>query len=87
MSKKLISVSSLKAAIEAGREFAVSASKVGVIKGYFLNINEGEVEYVLSTWRSSDPKVFKTADNLLKEAESFGFKSVVFELGDNPESA
>lgn len=81
MSKKLISVSSLKAAIEAGREFEGSATKVNVIKGFFLNLKEGDTEYVLSTWRSSDPKVFKTADTLIKEAEGFGFDLVMFELG------
>lgn len=37
----MISVSSLKEALEAGREFKISATEVNGIKGYFLNLNEG----------------------------------------------
>lgn len=84
MSRKLISVSSLKTLLEDGQEFEASAIKIRVIKGYFLILREkeGVNSYTLSTWRSSSPKVFKTADALIKEAEGFGFNSVIFELGD-----
>ena len=87
MSKILISVSSLNTAIASGREFVATASKVPTVKGYTLELKEGRLQYVLSTWRSLDARIFKTADSLIKEAEGFGFDSIMFDLANTDNGA
>lgn len=47
--------------------------------GYVLNIIDGELTFVVASYRSN-MKIYKRADALLNDAKDMGFESVTFEL-------
>jgi hypothetical protein len=50
------------------------------IKSRMLDRNEWTKEFILSTYLSSKPRLFKRSDALLNEARDLGLKSVKFEF-------
>lgn len=47
--------------------------------GYVLNIIDGELTFIVASYRSN-MKLYKRADALLNDAQDMGLKSVTFEL-------
>lgn len=81
----MINVATVKERIDDGEIFAATAVPFDSVPGHFLNLKVGSEEYVLSTWRSDVPRLFKRADALLKEAKSLGLTQVLFALESDSE--
>lgn len=82
MDKLLINTADLKARIEANEPITAVARPINseVTTGHLLHLSGEEKEWVLSTWRSDNPRLFKRSDALLTEAAKLGLRSVTFEL-------
>jgi hypothetical protein len=57
-----------------------TAKQIEMGNGYLLHIEIDNKTLVLSTWRSTTPRLFKRADALLTEAKNIGLSSVKFPL-------
>lgn len=49
-------------------------------QGYLLAVTDGDQEWVVSTYLSDSPKLYKKADALLKEAKKMGVTEVTFKF-------
>lgn len=82
MDNLLINTADLKIKIEENEQLSAVARPVnsGFTTGYLLHISSESEAWVLSTWRSDKPRLFKRSDALLTEAHKLGLKAVNFEL-------
>jgi hypothetical protein len=51
-----------------------------LLQGYLLHVSDSDSQWVVSTYLSDKPKLYKKADALLKEAKKIGLAQVCFEL-------
>ena len=82
MDKLLINTADLKAKIQAETPIEAVARPVDsdFVKGHLLYLSGEGKEWVLSTYLSDKPRLFKRADALLKEAANLGLSAVRFEI-------
>ncbi len=82
MNKYLISTADLKLRINKKEQVIAKAKPVSsdLVAGYLLHLTISSKDYVLSTWRSDKPRLFKRSDALLSEVAKFGIKEVIFEI-------
>lgn len=80
-SVELINTSSLTELANTTTLSAVAKPFDGtLLQGHFLHVTDGIQEWVVSTYLSDKPKLYKKADALLKEAKKMGLLKVTFEL-------
>ncbi|MEZ8028542.1 hypothetical protein [Enterovibrio norvegicus] len=78
---KLINTSTLTARLsEQGAECVIATAKATEAGGYLLYVTIDNDTFVLSTWRSTTPRLFKRADALLTEATNLGLTAITFAL-------
>ena len=80
MIKNFINVADLRKLIESTNNFDVSATTIEGVEGYILNVKTADSCFVVSTYLSDKPRLFKRADALIKEAKSLNIKSITFEI-------
>ncbi len=51
-----------------------------LLQGHLLHVSDGQTQWVVSTYLSDKPKLYKRSDALLKEAKKLGLSQVTFEL-------
>ncbi|EGR0524975.1 TPA: hypothetical protein I6W77_003246 [Vibrio cholerae] len=73
-----LSVSAVKELLKSPNNI-LRASAKPYSGGYVLNIIDGEITFIVASYRSN-MKVYKRADALLNDAKDMGFESVTFEL-------
>ncbi len=80
-SVELINTSSLTE-LASNKELTAVAKPVEgfMLQGHSLHVSDGDQEWVVSTYLSDKPKLYKKADALLKEAKKMGLLKVTFEL-------
>ncbi len=80
-SVELINTSSLTE-MASNKELTAVAKPVKgfMLQGHSLHILDGDKEWIVSTYLSDKPKLYKKADALLKEAKKMGLHKVTFEL-------
>lgn len=80
-SVELINTSSLTELASNKELTAVAKPFEGLmLQGHSLHVSDGDQEWVVSTYLSDKPKLYKKADALLKEAKKMGLTKVTFEL-------
>lgn len=82
-SVELINVSSLAELIQDKAKSLTAVAKPfsgDLLQGHLLHISDGHTKWVVSTYLSDKPKLYKRADALLKEAKKLGLSQVSFEL-------
>lgn len=75
---KLINTSELTKQVDSGAQIEATAKRVENVDGYLLHLVVDGNSLTLSTYLSDNPRLFKRADALLKEATKIGIKSVTF---------
>lgn len=77
--RQLLSVSEVKEITLNGEVISALAIKPSdTVSGYLLYINTADQEITLATF-FNEPRLFKRADALLKEANKLGLQSVTFD--------
>ena len=79
----LINVSRLAELIQSEAESLTAVAKAfsgDLLQGHLLYISDGHNQWIVSTYLSDKPKLYKRADALLKEAKKLGLSQVSFEL-------
>lgn len=82
-SVELINVSSLTELAQDDAKQLVATAKPfngDMRQGHLLHVTDGSQKWVVSTYLSDTPKLYKRADALLKDAKKMGLSSVTFEL-------
>ncbi|MFO4754434.1 hypothetical protein V5H08_12280 [Vibrio cholerae] len=75
-----LSVSTVKELLKSPNNILMASAKpYSGGGGYVLNIIDGELTFVVASYRSN-MKIYKRADALLNDAKDMGFESVTFEL-------
>lgn len=80
MAKELINTADLSKLLNETPEISATAHQIDGVEGFTLHVLHSDREFVLSTYLSSKPRLFKRADALLNEAKNIGLKSVIFPL-------
>lgn len=83
MPNKLINTAALSALVESNQSIEATAKPFTNVDGYFLAIQAGDEELVLSTYLTDKPRLFKRSDALLKEAKSIGLVKIVFDMSQS----
>ncbi len=79
---ELINVSSLTELAQDKTSLTAIAKPFNgdLLQGHLLHVSDGDSQWVVSTYLSDKPKLYKRADALLKEAKKIGLAQVCFEL-------
>ncbi|MCG9576684.1 hypothetical protein L1D14_10585 [Vibrio tubiashii] len=74
-----LSVSAVKELVQNPEKNLIAIAKPYGCSEYVLNIIDGELTFVVASYRSN-MKIYKRANALLNDAKDMGFESVTFEL-------
>lgn len=81
---ELVYINTSKLAEWAAEKPLIATVMESYLGSYVLKISEPgqSQEWIVSTYLSDKPKLYKKADALLKEAKNLGLKTVCFELNN-----